>query len=256
MLPAIQNSPEGKTMSKRIVFRSKSYVARQDSSVALVPAAVKLIALVFDATGSMSSVWQEAKTNIRKLVNRQRELTPQARFGLIAYRDYCCAGDGMFEFFGPSADARELAAFLDSIECGGGGGEFAASEAALDELLRLKPSLAMLVGDTPPHGVRDEMMNDKDYREIASQFGAHNIPIYTVGVGDDELMLSSFEEIAQLSGGKVFRMDEVDELTDLLSVATASRTRQLDQLADILKRENGGQVTARQQMLLLKAAKD
>lgn len=214
---------------------------------------IHLIALVFDATGSMSGIWREAKANIKKLVTRQHELTPQAKLVLVAYRDYC-DGNDLLKVFPPSADTNELVSFLDSIHCNGGGDDPEAVEAALERVLELKPDLAILVGDAPPHGVVDAMMKGKDYREYAQKLGESKIPVYTVSTNDDQDVTSSFGEIAKLSKGKAFQLSQVDELIDLLSVATAKKTEQLSQLSDILKKENGGRLTAKQERLLLQAA--
>ncbi len=215
---------------------------------------VRLIALVFDATASMDCVWQEAKANIKKLVTRQRELTPQAKLVLVAYRDYC-DGNDLLKAFSPSADTDKLVSFLDSINCNGGGDDPEAVETALERVLELKPDLAILVGDAPPHGVIDAIMKGKDYREYAQKLGKSGIPVYTISTNSRQEVISSFGEIAKLSGGKGFQLSQVNELIDLLSVATAKKTQQLGQLSDILKRENGGRLTAKQERLLIDAAK-
>lgn len=218
-------------------------------SVMLAQPSIRTIALVFDATSSMRAIWQEAKANMRKLITRQRELTPQAKIVLVAYRDYC-DGNGLINMFPPSAVTDELVSFLDSIHCSGGDDYPEAVEIALKQVLELKPDLAILVGDAPPHGVTDAIRNGEDYRKYARRLGESKIPVYTVRTSDDPNLTSSFEEIAVLSKGKAFRLNELDELIDILSVATANRMRQLNQLADILKKENGGQLTPKQVRLL------
>lgn len=215
---------------------------------------VKLIALAFDATGSMEPIWSEAKHNIQKLVLRLREITPEAKLGLVAYRDHD-HGDKMLEFFGPSSNVEAIYTFLNSVECIGGETTAEAVEVALEELLELGPSMAILVGDAPPHGVIDELVDGKDFREFAGQLGGQNVPVYTVATNEDPGLISSFGSIAELSGGKAFHLDQVDDLIDLLSVATAKRVGELGKLSEILKRENGGQVTPRQRILLLQAGK-
>ncbi len=215
---------------------------------------IRLIALVFDATGSMKGFWREAKDNIKKLVVRQSELWPQAKFVLVAYRDYC-DGNSLLKVFSASSNTDKLVSFLDSVDCDGGGDDPEAIEAALERVLEIKPDMAILVGDAPPHGVIDGMVRGKDYKEFSRKLGEQQIPVYTIATNSRQSVVSSFKEIAELSSGKSFLLGQVDELIDLLSVATAKKTSQLNQLADLLKKENGGRLTAKQERLLIEAAK-
>lgn len=216
---------------------------------------IRLIALVFDATSSMWNVWEEAKANMKKLVMRQRELTPNAEFILVAYRDYC-DGYRLLEISSPSANTDELISFLDSIRCSGGGDEPEAVEVALEQMIRirLQPDMVILVGDAPPHGVIDQVVNGKDYRVYARKLGECKVPVYAISTNDNSGVTRSFQEIAQLTGGKYFLLNQVSDLIDLLSTATAKRANQLGPLTDLLKRENGGRLTDRQERLLLEAS--
>lgn len=215
---------------------------------------IELIALVFDATGSMDPIWSEAKKNIRKLVERLRELTPHAKLVLVAYRDYC-DGNQILEVSPQTTDVDKLMSFLESIDCDGGGDTPEAVEVALEKIIDLKPSLAILVGDAPPHGVMDSFKHGKDYRDYARTLGNIKIPVYTISTDQLTYTISSFREIAELSGGKSFLLSEVDQLIDLLSVVTAKRASRLDDLAGIFKRENNGSLTDTQKRLLIEAAK-
>ena len=165
----------------------------------------------------MQPVWQEAKANIKKLATRCRELVPWADLGLIAYRDYDHK-EKILEFFGPSSNVREISAFLDSVECIGGLTDPEAVEVALEQLVDLRPDFAILVGDSPPHGVEDEKQRDKDYKAIATQLGRQNTPVYTVTTNNYPAAVRSFGEIARLSGGKAFNLYQIDA-----SSSTSSR---------------------------------
>jgi len=212
---------------------------------------IRRIALVFDATGSMSGIWRAAKAGIVKLLKRQRELNPQAAFVMIAYRDYC-DGNRILEVSKPSTNEGEILEFLDGIVCDGGGDTPEAVEAALERVIGIHPDLAILVGDAPPHGVSDRIQKG-DYREYARTLGTQHIPVYTVTTNTDRDTVSSFQEIAELSGGKRSHLNDVNDLIDVLSMATARKADQLDQLSKLLERENRGRLTKKQEILLLEA---
>ncbi len=210
--------------------------------------AIKTVALLVDATGSMDSVWEEVKVKLKQLINRLNKLVPGIKLLIVAYRDY--NDEQILEEFGPSADVEHLQQFISQIVCSGGDDFPEAVEVVLDHLNQLRPDMAILVGDAPPHGVTDQVRSGGDYRKICSALG---LPVYTVVVKQDSDTLNSFKEIARLTSGKSFSLQELDDLIDVLSVSVAKKTKQVSRLAQLIKAEQGGRLTDRQEKLLLES---
>ena len=210
---------------------------------------IKKIVLLFDATGSMGNIWQEAKGGIEKLVERFGEIFPGVKLYMIAFRDYS-DGNNILQELNFTANAKELRNFISSIGCFGGDDYPEAVEVALERLLKLKPNLGILVGDAPPHGVVDESNGRTDFQEVARRLGEKQIKVYTVAVNYKRATISSFKEIANLSGGKFFRLEELDELIDLISVAAAENANCLALLQKVMEKEGGGRLTGKQRKLL------
>ncbi len=210
--------------------------------------AVKTVALLVDATGSMDPIWGEVKTKLNQFISRLNELVPGIKLFIVAYRDY--NDSRILEDFGPSADANSLQKFISQIVCTGGGDFPEAVEVALSHLRQLQADMAILVGDAPPHGVTDQVRNGGDYREICASL---DLPVYTVAVKQNGDTVKSFEKIARLTGGKQFSLEHLEELIDILSVSVAKKTKQVSRLAQLIKSEQGGRLTARQEKLLLES---
>lgn len=209
---------------------------------------VRELILFFDATGSMTEVWHEAKATIQELYSRLQELVPGIAIGLMAYRDYCDR-NRIIEFLPPSQDVSRMNAFIDQIECEGGGDAPEAVEVALERLLQTKATVAILVEDAPPHGVQDKLVG-KDFRDVARQLQQQGITVYTVSTNEVPSTVSSFKEIAQITQGRFFNLKQMKELLDIFSAAVAIKTEKVPTLKALLKRRQGGQLTSTQKQLL------
>lgn len=206
--------------------------------------------LMFDATGSMAPFWQETKDGIEKFVDRVTYLVPDISVSLLAYRDYDYS-DKMIQKLPFTRDIKSMKDFIGNIECISGQNTPEAVEMALELLLTDETaSFGVLAGDAPPHGVVDEMVNNKDWRDIANQLARQQKKVYTVLVGNCEIAESVFRQIAEVTGGKFFRLEQIDELVDILSAATARHVGRLSMLSALIKKEQGGVLTGRQQEML------
>ena len=214
--------------------------------------------LAFDATGSMEWIWREASEGIEKLVKRVSELIPGIRISLIAYRDYC-DGEKLIEELPLTANVVEIEAFIRNIVCDGGGDFPEAVEVALEKILQAgEGAFGVVVGDAPPHGVVDDVRQQTDYRDIITRLANQGKQIYTVFARpsrqsegyEARVTRQSFEEIAQKTGARFFGLDQIDELIDALSAAAARRVNKVSALKALIKNEQGGKLTARQQELL------
>jgi Mg-chelatase subunit ChlD len=204
--------------------------------------------LLFDATGSMSNVWFEAKQGIEKLVDRLRKLFPEIKISMIAYRDYCDK-ERIIEKIPATNNIEKIRGFISNIRCDGGGDDPEAIEVALEEILKSEASIGILVGDAPPHGVIDEVV-EKDFREVAKELRKKEKKVYTVSTNSYNSTVDSFREIAQITDGKHFPLEQLDDLIDVLSIAVAKHADKMNPLIDLIKKEQGGILTGRQKHLL------
>ena len=211
---------------------------------------IRKIVLAIDATGSMKKVWRAIKNALAVLENRLRELAPGIEITLIAYRDYC-DGDRLVQISQPFKTSDDIAAFIHTLRCRGGGDDPEAVEVALEHILRLSPDLAILAGDAPPHGVEDDLVDDKDYRVFARRLGEKKVPVYTLATNDCDTTVQSFGEIATLTGGKMFLLSDLNLCVDAVSAAVAAVAGRTPLLTALMQRENGGELSAGQKRLLL-----
>ncbi|MBQ8414841.1 MAG: VWA domain-containing protein [Clostridia bacterium] len=88
------------------------------------------IVMCIDATGSMSSIIDEVKSNALSLYSKfvdemelQNKFVEALRVKIIAFRDFICDSNPMVEskFFELPEQAAELRTFLDGVEAIGGG---------------------------------------------------------------------------------------------------------------------------------------
>ena len=126
----------------------------------VTPAAADLdVVFVLDTTGSMSGELGEAQTRLQQLARATAlaRAGERLRFGVVAFRD---RGDDYVTRRSPlSADLADTAAFLSTLEAGGGGdgpeSVLAAVAAALREMDWNRSAATerrvVLVGDAPPH---------------------------------------------------------------------------------------------------------
>ena len=163
-----------------------------------------------DATGSMKPVWNKTLENIQELIRRLLE-AGKVELSWVAYRDYC-DNHRIIEQSDWSDSAEYLKTFMGKITCDGGGDFPEAVEKALEVAVgEATVSRIILIGDAPPH-------EDKDYRELATQLGQLNRPVFSFVVGDHSDTQRTFAEISRLSGGVCFNLDNQEDILDLIAV--------------------------------------
>ncbi|CAE7595327.1 secA [Symbiodinium sp. CCMP2592] len=178
------------------------------------------IVFVVDATGSMGSLWAGARQAIETALSRLEEIGGDYEFMWIAYRDYC--DEDLMQKSCWTGDAGELKRFMDGIVCYGGGrrtlGE--ALEVGLEQA-RLEHekdpiSGVIVVGDEP---ARDEVTQEEDFvQEMQTDFRLESqklsdqgIPAFCFRVGDCPETKTTFEIIAEMTGGEFHDLDPQSE---------------------------------------------
>lgn len=211
------------------------------------------LGLIFDATGSMEPYWENAKKNIRKLYQRLQELMPELSITFIAYRDYA-NGDQIIEVLKRGKNLEEIETFINRIRCIGNDDIPEAIEVGLKTALNVGIGFGILLGNSEPHGFpgggHSIHLPEESYRYVAKQLNERGIPIYTVATHNNEALVGSFKEIAQLTQGKFFLMEAIDDLIDIFSMATAKRVNRVNAFRSILEKEQNGKLTDQQIKLL------
>jgi len=178
-------------------------------------------AILLDATGSMGSLIQMAKSEIGSIIrNLSQETGGKASIVMVAYRDYIDEGP-LVEVSEESGDAAYFERWLQGIHAqGGGGNEGEAVDAGLREAEKRGKFDAILVaGDEPslPNPV-----NHESARTMAQRLGT---PIHTFAVGERPDCIDDFRTIASLSGGEAGRLDGSEAMRHMAVMAMLKGVR-------------------------------
>lgn len=195
------------------------------------------VVFVLDTTSSMSGLIQAAKDNIwsiaRTMASAQPQ--PQIRIGLVAFRD---RGDSYVTQVVDLSDDLDAmyAKLMDFAPDGGGDGPEAVNEALYAAVHQVHWSqdpaayqVIFLVGDAPPHM---DYPDDVKYPQTLSAATAKGIVVNTIQAGQDASTREQWQQIAALSQGASF---QVEQSGNAVAVATpfdaemARKARELDQ---------------------------
>ena len=197
------------------------------------------VVLVLDATDSMTPYIEQAKVRLHQILDVVTGLVPNARFGIVAYKDY---GDE----YGPEAvkfvpigeDVAATRAFIDATTAGGGAdipepineGIRAATSLEAMGWNRRRRRIIILVGDSPCHpSGRGQAFT------LAAAFckagGTVNV-IDVGGTGAKEIRRTSIQpdlgRIAKDGGGEAFLLTDADAFWRHLIVSVFGRRFEQD----------------------------
>ena len=165
--------------------------------------------LVFgmDATASRERTWDNA-CQIQSKMFRATDDIGAINVQLCYYR-----GFNEFQFSGWSSSGEELIKEMTNVSCLGGHTQITKIfKHALEEHRIQKIRALVFVGDALEENA-DELCF------LAGKFGVLNIPIFMFQEGSSSAVMSTFKQVALLSGGAYapFNSGSVKELQDLLS---------------------------------------
>ena len=165
--------------------------------------------LVFgmDATASRERTWDNA-CQIQSKMFRATGDIGAINVQLCYYR-----GFNEFQYSGWSSSGEELIKEMTNVSCLGGHTQIAKIfKHALKEHRTQKIRALVFVGDA-----LEENADELCY--LAGKFGIFNIPIFMFQEGSNSIVMSTFRQVALLSGGAYapFNSGSVKELQDLLS---------------------------------------
>ncbi len=170
------------------------------------------VVFVLDTTGSMSGLIQTAKEKIWSIATTMAsaQQAPEIRIGLVAYRD---RGDSyVTKVVDLTTDLDSVYATLMDFEADGGNDTpESVNKALYDAVHNMSWSQGerayqaiFLVGDAPPHMDYNEVR----YPEIIASALDKGIVVNTIQCGDMPMTVEPWTQIASLSHGKFFQVDQ------------------------------------------------
>jgi Mg-chelatase subunit ChlD len=203
------------------------------------------IDLIFciDATGSMTDDIDHVKADASNLISRLRAKCSSLRIGLVTYRDFEVDGPRHLETNLPlTEDVDAILAAIQGITTTGGGDEpedvLDGLQAAIDMSWRNGVAkFIILMGDAP---AKDPDHAGKTKEMIAeAAFNVDPAHIYGLVLGDGGIVsktaLASFEAITELTGGKVYTVNNASELSRAIeSTVTAAMTEHPNEVGGLL----------------------
>jgi Mg-chelatase subunit ChlD len=172
------------------------------------------VVLVLDATDSMTPYIEQAKKRLQQVVDVVTHLVPDARFGVVAYKDYGDDWPNAVKAMKLTDDRKAVRKFIADVVAGGGGDEpepiHEALAVAVDAKkigwLRGRKWVVILVGDSSVHSSGRRPAFDLA-RRFKSLRGTINV-IDVGGTGEQGAQRRSVKpdlaQIAQEGGGSGF----------------------------------------------------
>lgn len=185
------------------------------------------IVFVFDSTGSMGAVIELTKTRIGRMLEVLQALVPDARVGLVTYRDHGQDEDYVVRSIPLGQDFYRAINFMQVIRAKGGGNRPEAVREGLKEAFDQKwrrgsRRVVILIGDAPPHA-NSMLTIGKEVRSFMRGGTSSLHGIVTRPNGGRRLpsdTLAMFEKIAKQGKGRCLPFeDEEGLMLDVLSLA-------------------------------------
>ncbi|GAB4145055.1 MAG: hypothetical protein Fur0037_12890 [Planctomycetota bacterium] len=202
------------------------------------------IVFVFDSTGSMGGMIGATRQTIEDMLEVLRALVPNARFGLVTYRDRGSEDEYVVRSLPLGRDFWRARNFVHEVEADGGGD---VPEAVLDGLRaafaqRWTPGarrVVILAGDAPPHEYESRDL-ERAIRAFCrdGRSSVHAIVTSPLRRSTDTRM--EFERIARLGGGSIVPFAEYRALMRLVLSLAFGREfeRDIDEVFAIVKSDS------------------
>ncbi|MCB9192636.1 MAG: VWA domain-containing protein [Flavobacteriales bacterium] len=220
------------------------------------------LVLVGDLTGSMGSYHSLLKRKFVDLANNLFPLIQNLRVGIIFYLDHGSGDPYVTRIQKLTTNTQDLVRFIDETVTGNGGDADEAVEDALNDLLsnmNWKESNSysvVLFGDARPHlshncphrydffdltkklyqkGVTiNSVYCDRYQQERLQQLEDVNVGDFTRNIGHPS-DANFFSWIANVTGGMVIGIDNIEDLVDIIRASAAKDSGRLDDLEKEMK---------------------
>ena len=182
---------------------------------------------------------------------------PLSRVGLLGYGDYCDAATTyVTKSLDFTSDTSEVTQFTENLLQTHGGDFPEAVEEALFVANQMSWRLGSrraiaLIGDAPPHGVIDSVTNCKHghfWRQEVHKLQQKGIRLYSIQCGQHQETKRVFQKMSAITGGVYLRLDNINDLVDLLIGICMEETGLLRSFQERLQRSQ--RLTASKQDLL------
>jgi len=171
------------------------------------------VVFVLDTTGSMAGLIHAAKEKIWSIATTMASAqpAPEIRMGLVAYRD---RGDAyVTQVVDLSTDIDSMYAKLMDLQAEGGGDGPESVNDALAQAVGAESwsqdddtyKVIFLVGDAPPHM---DYQDDVKYPQTLARAAKRGIIVNTIQCGDEADTRMRWQQIASLSQGTYFNVDQ------------------------------------------------
>ena len=185
------------------------------------------IVFVFDSTGSMGGILAETKKGITSLMAVVNRLVPNAKLGLVTYRDSKQYDPTDYEFTTKSRpltqDIKTLVDFLGPIEAyGGGDAPEAIYEGLVDAIgpkMQWRPDAKRIIivfGDAPPHPENNGL--NKLYSLVAQWHKNTGGTLSCIDTGSDGEVMREFKDMAIAGGGSAMHLRDQKEIMHQLVI--------------------------------------
>jgi len=220
------------------------------------------LVLVGDLTGSMQSYHTLLKSKFVELCNELFPLIMNLKIGIIFYLDHGSGDPYVTKVHKLTSNVQELVHFINSTSTGDGGDADEAVEDALNDLdqnMNWKESNShsvVLFGDASPHPSHN-CPHHYDFFNITKLLFQNKITINSVycakynqsdlqslesvNIGDFSHRVSYldppnfFSWIANITGGMVMGIENIDDLVDIIKTSAAKDSGNLDELETKMK---------------------
>lgn len=188
------------------------------------------LCFVMDATGSMASYIQAARQELQAFAHTlaNHRLHPQMTYALILYRDHPPEDATFVTRNWPLTERlAEIQEALNSARADGGGdGPEAVIDGLYDAIFKLEwrqsaHKVVVLAGDAPPHGVNapgdhfpEGCPCGHTLEMITVQAAERGITIFSLGIGEDNAMRTSFQRVANDTKGRYVALRDAGKLID------------------------------------------
>jgi hypothetical protein len=132
---------------------------------------------------------------------------------VVGYKDDCDADQIVASDW--CSEGTKLALYLSKVDPSGGGDRPEAIDTALRAAIQeMRCQSVILLGDAPPHSDRPGLVE-------AAQLAQARRPVYAIPIGNAPDTTAAFQQIAETSGGRLIKVDDLTELCDVLQVVVA-----------------------------------
>lgn len=202
------------------------------------------VVFVNDTTGSMLPCQMMVRREVERSFTRLFKEIPNLRVGAGAHGDYCDRGNPYVTTWHNLTDKiHDLCQFVRSVRGTNGGDAAECYELVLREAQSLNWSkdaskVLILIADDLPHpqtdfqNLRYNGGSGIDWRQEARALARMGIVVHTVQCLNRRYATAFYKELAEITGGYHFSLDQFSEVTDLIMAICYKQAgaNQLEQL--------------------------